>query len=127
MAPFLLTLISCTFWLGYGDLRQDGTIIFVNGVGFVVQAIYLFYYYKKTRLKTRLNRLLMFELGCCIFTTYFVRNAEVSKDEKENFLGLICMVLNVLSISAPLMDVVRLCKFVIFNYSSFLLGPSYSN
>jgi len=105
VAPFLLTLISCTFWLGYGDLRGDGTIIFVNGVGFVVQAIYLAYYYRKTRVKLWLNRLLMFELCCCIFTAWFVRNSDVSKEEKENFLGLICMVLNVLSISAPLMDV----------------------
>jgi len=105
VAPFLITLISCTFWLGYGDLRQDGTIIFVNGVGFVVQAIYLFYYYKKTRLKSWLNRLLMFELCCCIFTTWFVRNSGFTRDEKENFMGLICMILNVLSISAPLMDI----------------------
>jgi solute carrier family 50 protein (sugar transporter) len=51
IAPFLLTLISCTFWLGYGDLRNDGTIIFVNGVGFIVQSLYLAYYYRKTRLK----------------------------------------------------------------------------
>lgn len=51
VAPFFITLISCTFWYGYGDLRNDLTIIFVNGVGFVVQAIYLVYYYRKTRVK----------------------------------------------------------------------------
>lgn len=54
VAPFLLTLISCTFWLGYGDLRNDHTIIFVNAVGFAVQALYMAYYYKKTRLKVSL-------------------------------------------------------------------------
>jgi uncharacterized protein with PQ loop repeat len=104
--PFLLTLISCTFWLGYGDLRNDQTIIFVNGVGFIVQGLYLAYYYSKTRLKSRINRQLSFEFLCCIFTTWFVRSSGFTNDEKENFLGFICMVLNVASISAPLMDVV---------------------
>jgi len=109
IAPFLLTLISCTFWLGYGDLRNDGTIIFVNSVGFVVQSLYLVYYYTKTRLKTRLHRLFMMELCMCIFTYWFVR-ADISKEEKENVLGLICMILNVSSIGSPLLDVGQVIK-----------------
>jgi len=108
--PFLLTIISCTFWFGYGDLRKDQTVIFVNGVGFIVQAGYLLYYYKKTRLKSRLNRLFLFELIFCVFTIWFVRYSHFTKEEKGNVLGLICMVLNVASISAPLMDVSQVMR-----------------
>ncbi|KAI6216053.1 Sugar transporter SWEET [Aphelenchoides besseyi] len=104
VAPFLLTLISCTCWLGYGELRKDQTIIFVNGVGFTVQAIYLYYYYIKTRSKSLLNRLLFLELVIAIGTYWFIYS-DVSKEEKENLLGLVCMILNVSSIGSPLLDV----------------------
>ncbi|KAI6226491.1 Sugar transporter SWEET [Aphelenchoides fujianensis] len=74
VAPFLLTLISCTCWLGYGELRKDQTIIFVNVVGFVVQAVYLYYYYVKTRVKSRLNRLLFLELLIALATYWFIHS-----------------------------------------------------
>ena len=51
VAPFLLTSISCVCWFGYGIIRDDNTIIFVNGIGFVFQSVYLSYYYIKTRNK----------------------------------------------------------------------------
>lgn len=51
VAPFFLTSVSCICWLGYGILKKDQTIIFVNGIGLVFQTVYLAYYYMKTRLK----------------------------------------------------------------------------
>lgn len=51
VAPFLLTSISCVCWLGYGIIREDQTVIFVNSVGLAFQSVYLYYYYVKTRVK----------------------------------------------------------------------------
>ncbi|KAK6024486.1 mtN3/saliva family protein [Ostertagia ostertagi] len=52
-APFLIAFISCAFWLQYGVLKQDNVVIFVNIVGFLLQACYLMYYFAMTR-NTRL-------------------------------------------------------------------------
>lgn len=48
IAPFLLTAISCAGWTGYGVLRNDGAVIFVNGIGLAIQSLYLVYYYRMT-------------------------------------------------------------------------------
>ncbi|EPB75209.1 mtN3/saliva family protein [Ancylostoma ceylanicum] len=47
--PFLITFISCAFWLQYGVLKQDNVVILVNVVGFMLQSCYLLYYYSMTR------------------------------------------------------------------------------
>jgi solute carrier family 50 protein (sugar transporter) len=104
VAPFLLTSISCICWLGYGVIRSDRTVIFVNTVGFIVQSIYLYYYFIKTRVKSRLNKLLTFELLVAVGTYYFVYG-DTSQEGKENILGIICMVLNILTIGSPLFDI----------------------
>lgn len=51
VAPFWVCSISCVFWLAYGFLRNENTVIFVNGVGLIIQSLYLTYYYIKTRSK----------------------------------------------------------------------------
>uniref|UniRef100_A0AC34G818 Sugar transporter SWEET1 n=1 Tax=Panagrolaimus sp. ES5 TaxID=591445 RepID=A0AC34G818_9BILA len=56
IAPFFLTCIGCACMFGYGYLRKDMTVKFVNGVGFSFQVVYLFYYYIHTRVKRRVNK-----------------------------------------------------------------------
>uniref|UniRef100_A0A915CWV6 Sugar transporter SWEET1 n=1 Tax=Ditylenchus dipsaci TaxID=166011 RepID=A0A915CWV6_9BILA len=107
VAPFLVTSISCICWLGYGVLKEDFTVIFVNGVGLLVQSIYLVYYYSKTRLRNRLNKLITLELAVGIWTFWFVRS---EAETKETVLGIICMFLNIASIGSPLLDVGQVIK-----------------
>uniref|UniRef100_A0A7E4V1C9 Sugar transporter SWEET n=1 Tax=Panagrellus redivivus TaxID=6233 RepID=A0A7E4V1C9_PANRE len=109
VAPFLLTSISCACWLGYGIIKDDNTIIFVNGVGFVFQTVYLCYYYYRTRIRRTLNKLVLFEVACCLVTWWFIRS-DHSLDDKENVLGVICMFLNISTIGAPLLDVGQVIK-----------------
>uniref|UniRef100_A0A1I7Z1Q5 Sugar transporter SWEET n=1 Tax=Steinernema glaseri TaxID=37863 RepID=A0A1I7Z1Q5_9BILA len=61
-APFLLTFISCCFWTQYGVLKADRTIITINFIGVIIEAVYLFYYYMMTRHRRRLHRVLLLEL-----------------------------------------------------------------
>jgi len=105
VAPFLLTSISCVCWLGYGVIREDSTVIFVNAVGLAVQSIYLAYYYHKTRLRTRLNKLIAIELVVCFLTTWLIQNENIPMSKKLNVLGVICMLLNIATIASPLLDV----------------------
>ncbi|PAV63535.1 hypothetical protein WR25_07692 [Diploscapter pachys] len=50
-APFLIGFISCVFWLQYGFVIADRTVIFNNIVGLTLYTGYLSYYYIKTRNK----------------------------------------------------------------------------
>lgn len=105
VAPFFLTSISCICWLGYGILRRDQAVIFVNGIGLLFQSVYLAYYYMKTRLKTRLNRLIFVECIISVLTTLLLNTDALSLAEKEDFLGVICMFLNIATIASPLADI----------------------
>lgn len=105
VSPFYLTSVSCICWLGYGVLRGDHTVMFVNGIGLVFQSVYLAYYYMKTRLKMWLNRLIFSELIISVLTASLVNSETVKLDEKENILGVICMFLNIATIASPLVDV----------------------
>ncbi|KAI1724820.1 sugar efflux transporter for intercellular exchange domain-containing protein [Ditylenchus destructor] len=102
VAPFLVTSISCICWFGYGVIKNDQAVMLVNSVGLLIQSIYLVYYYSKTRLRARLNKLITLEFVTCIFTYWFV-NSDV--ESKEGILGVICMLLNIASIGSPLLDV----------------------
>ncbi|CAD5222097.1 unnamed protein product [Bursaphelenchus xylophilus] len=104
VAPFLLTSISCIVWAGYGEIRHDSTVILVNTVGLFVQSLYLAYYYHKTRLRMRLNKLIGIEILAGVLTYYWMYS-DVAAETKENFLGIICMMLNIATIGAPLLDV----------------------
>uniref|UniRef100_A0A914GXU8 Protein VAC14 homolog n=1 Tax=Globodera rostochiensis TaxID=31243 RepID=A0A914GXU8_GLORO len=105
VAPFFLTSVSCICWLGYGLLRRDQTVIFVNGVGLVFQTVYLIYYYTKTRLKSRLNRLIFLEMVISVITAMVINGDLLNENEKENLLGVVCMLLNIATIASPLVDV----------------------
>jgi len=53
MAPFLITSANCAFWLKYGLLRADSTLIVVNATGFFLELVYLTYYYSYTGISSR--------------------------------------------------------------------------
>uniref|UniRef100_A0A914BXR3 Sugar transporter SWEET n=1 Tax=Acrobeloides nanus TaxID=290746 RepID=A0A914BXR3_9BILA len=106
IAPFLLTAISCAGWTGYGVLKNDGAVILVNGVGLVIQSLYLLYYYRMTHYprKRNITRLLLFTLFLYTVTFLYVQS-DRPHSEKENYMGLICMLLTIATIGSPLVDV----------------------
>jgi len=53
MAPFLITSANCAFWLKYGLLRDDSTLVVVNGTGLLLEIVYLAYYYSYTGISSR--------------------------------------------------------------------------
>lgn len=57
--PFLMGLLGGAFWLRYGFLRADLTMISVNVVGVTLMFLYLVFYtyYSESRVKTTVNTL----------------------------------------------------------------------
>jgi len=53
MAPFLITSANCAFWLKYGLLRNDSTLVVVNATGLLLEICYLTYYYSYTGISSR--------------------------------------------------------------------------
>ncbi|EYC02816.1 hypothetical protein Y032_0098g3138 [Ancylostoma ceylanicum] len=102
--PFLITFISCAFWLQYGVLKQDNVVILVNVVGFMLQSCYLLYYYSMTRHPRLLRKVITAELVAIGLMLYAVNYAEL-KDNGREPLGVICVLLNIASIGAPLIQI----------------------
>ncbi|KAE9414529.1 hypothetical protein Angca_010043, partial [Angiostrongylus cantonensis] len=103
-APFLIAFISCAFWLQYGVLKQDRVVIFVNVVGLVLQGCYLTYYYWMTRHSKILKKVIICELFAIGLMLYSVNYAGL-KDSGRDTLGVICIILNIASIGAPLFQI----------------------
>ncbi|KAK5979488.1 Sugar transporter SWEET, partial [Trichostrongylus colubriformis] len=103
-APFLIAFISCAFWLQYGVLKQDKVVIFVNIVGFLLQGSYLMYYFSMTR-NTRLLRKVIGAECIAIGLMLYAVNYAGFEDNGRETLGVICVVLNIASIGAPLFQI----------------------
>ncbi|KAK0420909.1 hypothetical protein QR680_014958 [Steinernema hermaphroditum] len=102
-APFLLTFISCCFWTQYGVLKADRTIISINFIGVVIEAAYLFYYYRMTRNRRRLNRILLFELVLFLVMYGYTTSDRYELNDRIDHLGFVCMLMNIASLGAPLL------------------------
>ncbi|TKR64260.1 hypothetical protein L596_024827 [Steinernema carpocapsae] len=102
-APFLLTFISCTFWTQYGVLKEDSTIICINFIGIVIEAAYLYYYYRMTRNRRRLNRILLFEVVLFLGMYGYTTSAGYELKDRISNLGFVCMLMNIASLGSPLL------------------------
>ncbi|CAJ0579214.1 unnamed protein product, partial [Mesorhabditis spiculigera] len=103
-APFLMTLLSCVMMLQYGILRDDNVVILCNLVGAVLEGIYVAYYYYMTHLKRRIRRYLFIELFAVLAMEWMVQGMGLP-DRGLAVLGVVCMVLNISAIAAPLASV----------------------
>ncbi|EYC10134.1 hypothetical protein Y032_0057g2779 [Ancylostoma ceylanicum] len=95
--PFLMGLLGGSFWLRYGFLKDDSTMIIVNLVGVSLFAIYCLFY-------------LAFANPRCGFATKLTMvvsligamAAWVEYNANLNYLGIACMTFNILNFGSPL-------------------------
>ncbi|KAG1346907.1 Bidirectional sugar transporter SWEET6b [Cocos nucifera] len=65
--PYIVTLLNCMLWVFYGlPVVHPGTILVstINGIGVVLEAVYLciFFFYSPNRLRLRLLKMVAFEV-----------------------------------------------------------------
>ncbi|VDL85204.1 unnamed protein product [Nippostrongylus brasiliensis] len=95
--PFLMGLLGGSFWLRYGFLKEDSTMIIVNVVAVSLFFIYCLFY-------------MAFSNPRCMFATKFALVASligamcawVQYRPNIDYLGLMCMTFNILNFGAPL-------------------------
>jgi len=103
--PFALCSVSCFFWLRYGLLKNDKTVILINVIGLTLELLYMVYYYVKTIRKGPLNQMIMLALGVCGAMLFYIDLVSPPLAKSVAHLGLMCTILNILNFGAPLASV----------------------
>ncbi|CAK5081605.1 unnamed protein product [Meloidogyne enterolobii] len=93
--PFLMGFLGGSFWLRYGFLKSDLTMITVNVVGVTLMIFYLMFYFYYSQPKT--NFLIVFSI-----IVIMLGLVDVYKIESLQPLGFVSMTFNILNFGAPL-------------------------
>ncbi|XP_048882382.1 sugar transporter SWEET1 [Brienomyrus brachyistius] len=108
--PFLTTLLNNLGWLYYGVLKKDGTLIIVNSIGAVLQALYVLTYYHYSSGKWRVCRQtlaagLLLAAGWLYFGVVLAQG-----EQKLARLGLACSIFTVTMYVSPLIDLLEIMR-----------------
>ncbi|KAH7962531.1 hypothetical protein HPB52_016718 [Rhipicephalus sanguineus] len=50
--PFLAGMLATFLWFEYGVMKGDSILVWVNSIGFLLQMMFLCYFYSYTKVKT---------------------------------------------------------------------------
>ncbi|KAL4609767.1 hypothetical protein ACB092_08G005200 [Castanea dentata] len=132
--PYVISLLSAMLLLYYGFLKTNGyLIITINGIGCVIEVIYLTLYiiYAPKKEKVIVQQLFLFTVrlvisnigafGLIMVTTIFL----LKGSKRVNAIGWICAVYNLAVFAAPLSIMMRVIRtksveFMPFTLSLFL-------
>ncbi|XP_038982141.1 bidirectional sugar transporter SWEET6a-like [Phoenix dactylifera] len=105
--PYLVTLLNCMLWVFYGlPVVHPGTILVstINGVGVVLETIYLciFFFYSPNRLRLRVLKLLAFELVSMAGVVIGVILGAHTHSKRQVIVGVLSVVLCTAMYASPL-------------------------
>ncbi|KAJ1348093.1 hypothetical protein KIN20_003319 [Parelaphostrongylus tenuis] len=95
--PFLMGALGGSFWLRYGLLKLDYTMIIVNVVGVTLFTIYCLFYLAYSKPKWRFGIKL-----CLVASVIATMIILVAWRPNMDYLGLACMTFNIINFGAPL-------------------------
>ncbi|CAI4224553.1 unnamed protein product [Auanema sp. JU1783] len=94
---FLMGFIGCSFWLRYGFLKEDNTMMIVNAVGSSLFLIYCTFYLVYTTPK------FTFAWKYCLSWMLIISMLLYTEIQPNmDLLGIACMTFNILTFGAPL-------------------------
>ncbi|KRY76413.1 Sugar transporter SWEET1 [Trichinella pseudospiralis] len=99
--PFAMCAVSCFFWLQYGILKHDRTIVLINLVGFILQVLYYMVLYSHSKQKSFIHLIMLAAILSCSALQYYLMKS-TNHNTTLNNLGKMCLVLNVLNFASPL-------------------------
>ncbi|XP_026225814.1 sugar transporter SWEET1 [Anabas testudineus] len=108
--PFLTTCLNNLGWLYYGLLKSDQTIVLVNTIGALLQALYIVVYLHYTKQK-RMVVCQTIAAGMVLACGWFYFTMFLPQGEAQlNQLGLTCSVVTVSMYMSPLTDLVAIVR-----------------
>uniref|UniRef100_A0AC34QJL7 Sugar transporter SWEET1 n=1 Tax=Panagrolaimus sp. JU765 TaxID=591449 RepID=A0AC34QJL7_9BILA len=100
--PFIMGLLGGAYWLRYGFLKHDLTMITVNMVGVSLMFTYILFYIYFTKEKGSILVQFAIVLGLVLTMVFLV---QIYGMDLINYLGFVCMSFNILNFGAPLAGV----------------------
>ncbi|XP_050906116.1 bidirectional sugar transporter SWEET5 [Lathyrus oleraceus] len=125
--PYLATIMNCAFWVLYGMpfVHPDSTLVYtINGVGVVIEIIYLTIFYIYSTNKGRKKLVLIFAIEAIFFTAIVLITmlALHGTTKRSLVVGVICDVFNVMMYFAPLTVMAKVIKTKSVKYMPFWLS-----
>ncbi|KAI1697484.1 sugar efflux transporter for intercellular exchange domain-containing protein [Ditylenchus destructor] len=105
--PFIMGFLVGTFWLRYGLLKLDLTMITVNMVGMAFMFLYLmiYVYYTKSKALILFELIVVFGIICTMLVLVKIYGMAII-----NLLGFACMTFTIINFGAPLAGVAVVFK-----------------
>uniref|UniRef100_A0A914H2D8 Sugar transporter SWEET1 n=1 Tax=Globodera rostochiensis TaxID=31243 RepID=A0A914H2D8_GLORO len=97
--PFLMGFLGGVFWLRYGFLKSDLTMITVNSVGVSLMTLYLFFYLYFSRPRSTFIAQLVVVAS---FVSSMLVLVHIYQMDSIKCLGFVCMTFNIMNFGAPL-------------------------
>ncbi|XP_075856307.1 sugar transporter SWEET1 isoform X2 [Microcebus murinus] len=108
--PFLTTEVNNLGWLSYGALKGDGTLIVVNAVGAVLQALYISAYLHYCPRKRAVLLQTATLLGVLLLGYGYFGLLVPDPEARLQQLGLFCSVFTISMYLSPLTDLAKVIQ-----------------
>lgn len=108
--PFIAAVINTVLWTKYGVLKEDATVIFTNGVGIVLQVLYILIYYLNTSDRKSVHSKLIYTSLIIYPTLGAVKFISMSSETAIQYIGLAASLATVLMYGAPLSVVAQVIR-----------------
>ncbi|XP_045310255.1 sugar transporter SWEET1 isoform X2 [Leopardus geoffroyi] len=108
--PFLTTDINNLSWLSYGALKGDGTLIFVNATGAVLQTLYISVYLHYCPRKRPMLLQTATLLGVLVLGFGYFWLLVPSPEARLQQLGLFCTTFTISMYLSPLADLAKVIQ-----------------
>ncbi|XP_020105645.1 protein GAMETE EXPRESSED 3 [Ananas comosus] len=122
--PYLVALLNCMLWVFYGIpvVHPHSILVTINGVGFILESLYLltFSAFSPNRLRLKVLRILSVEL---LFMGGVILGAH-THEKRSLIVGVLCIIFGTCMYASPLfiMKLVSHTKSVKFSLVDFLNG-----
>ncbi|KAL1200368.1 Bidirectional sugar transporter SWEET8 [Cardamine amara subsp. amara] len=127
--PYITTVMNCMLWVFYGlpVVHKDSILVStINGIGLVIEAIYLIIYFAycghKKNARRNILGFLVLEviavLAIVLITLFAIKNEFL----KQTFVGVICDLFNIAMYAAPSLAIFKVVNTKSVEYMPFLLS-----
>ncbi|XP_011209738.1 sugar transporter SWEET1 [Bactrocera dorsalis] len=107
--PFICGFLSTSFWLRYGMLTDERSVILVNIIGSFLFLCYTMIYYIFSVNKKSYMRQFGIVL-CILFSVWYYTNLVETEAEKIRIMGLVCSIVTVCFFAAPLTMLIHVIR-----------------
>ncbi|XP_023295262.2 sugar transporter SWEET1 [Lucilia cuprina] len=107
--PFICGFLSCSYWVHYGMLSEERSVVLVNTIGVTLFLIYTLIYYVFTVNKNVYVKQFLFVLTA-LFGIVFYINGITDVGQAQNFMGIVCCIVTVCFFAAPLTNLLHVIR-----------------